>query len=292
VPVQWLYFGSIWLRFAGGQTALAFASRARLLVCKAGQVFDLPEQLPSGRFLPHGSPTLWQSDGPVPDPLGVWSRCERAAAATGIWPVLSGWPVDPWSPHDPAEIAAVDVPGELERNWRALREDQLSVGDDYPVDDRGEAVSGPGQWPPYDQWPGLAPAVPDRGADQHDEAHLLVLEHLLRDPRGIRGAYLTLVPAQRSSDIPAVMGWQAEAPVVELSAMLRSGEDRFGARVVAFQGASLYVSVARPPTSADHASLLALEHILTGADNLNSGGPFAEYADSLVGAQLWTFWWD
>ncbi|WTO68267.1 DUF4253 domain-containing protein [Streptomyces sp. NBC_00209] len=38
-------------------------------------------------------------------------------------------------------------------------------------------------------------------------------------------------------------------------------EERFGARVVAVFGSELHVSVARPPVEAEHANLLALEHI-------------------------------
>jgi hypothetical protein len=75
--------------------------------------------------------------------------------------------------------------------------------------------------------------------------------------------------------------------------MLRSWEDRFGARVVAFHGAWIYVSVARPPRTAAHAAHVALEHVLTGADNVNEGWPpFSDYAASLIGARLWSFWWD
>jgi len=75
--------------------------------------------------------------------------------------------------------------------------------------------------------------------------------------------------------------------------MLRSWEDRFGARVVAFHGSWIYVSVARPPQTAEHAAHVALEYVLTGADNLNEGSPpFADYAASLIGARLWSFSWD
>jgi hypothetical protein len=51
------------------------------------------------------------------------------------------------------------------------------------------------------------------------------------------------------------------------------------------------VSVA-PPRTAANATHVALEHILAGADNLNDGYPFADYAASLIGARLWSFWWD
>jgi hypothetical protein len=53
----------------------------------------------------------------------------------------------------------------------------------------------------------------------------------------------------------------------------------------------IYVSVA-PPRTAANATHVALEHILAGADNLNDGYPFADYAASLIGARLWSFWWD
>jgi hypothetical protein len=99
-------------------------------------------------------------------------------------------------------------------------------------------------------------------------------------------AYLVLVPAARSADIPAVMGWNADVPCALLSAMLRSWEDRFGARVVAFHGARIYVSIARPPRTAADAAHIALAHILTGANNVNKGWPpFRGYAASLIGAR-------
>jgi len=53
------------------------------------------------------------------------------------------------------------------------------------------------------------------------------------------------------------------------------------------------VSVARPPRTAAHAAHVALEHVLTGADNVNEDRPaFPDYAASLIGARLWSFWWD
>lgn len=64
------------------------------------------------------------------------------------------------------------------------------------------------------------------------------------------------------------MSWGAEAPLELLSAMLRSWEDRFGARVVAF------------------------EHALLGDDNHRGQLHFADYANYLSGARHWRFWWD
>jgi Domain of unknown function (DUF4253) len=73
--------------------------------------------------------------------------------------------------------------------------------------------------------------------------------------------------------------------------LLRGWEDRFGARVVAFEGATLHVSVARPPVAAADASLVAFEHVLLGDDN-HKGGNFADYANYLSGTRHWRFWWD
>ncbi|WP_346341896.1 DUF4253 domain-containing protein [Streptomyces sp. SID2563] len=103
-----------------------------------------------------------------------------------------------------------------------------------------------------------------------------------------------LVLARRSSDALASIGWSAEAPLPLLCALLRSWEDRFGARVVAVSGSELHVSVARPPVEAEHANLLALEHVLSTASNIvdDPPTPFPEYAMDLRGRTSWSFWWD
>jgi hypothetical protein len=255
--------------------------------------FHLPGGLPSGQFLPPASPTLWQSDAPVTGAVELWARCRQHEDVTGLRPVLSGWPIDPQPARDPAEIAAYQLEPHLEAFWRSYRELQLS-GQLAPVnlpDDVEPWDPDPG--PPYEQWPGLAPAVGTAEGPDPDQVPRLVLAGLLAGPRGLGDPYLVLVPAARSADIPAVMAWDADVPHVQLSAMLRSWEDRFGARVVAFRDACIYVSVDRPPRTLAHAAHVALEHYLTGADNINEDRPtFPGYAASLIGARLWSFWWD
>jgi hypothetical protein len=268
---------------------------------------ELVGVLPPGRFLPDGSPTMWQSDEPVADVLDLWDRCERSAAATtGIWPVVSGLflhgPIRPQRLRKPAGLGAVDVESRLEATWRALRASQLSGFDPtgYPedLDDVEELIESARErwehgWPPYEEWPGLAPAAPGSGLDAA-EVHREVLTYILR-PIGVHpgGGHLALVRAERPADIPAVMAWDAEAPHEFLSALLRSWEDRFGARVVGFEGATIHVSVARPPATAADAGLVAMEHMLLGDDNHPSGDlNFANYAESLTGERHWFFWWD
>jgi len=48
--------------------------------------------------------------------------------------------------------------------------------------------------------------------------------------------------------------------------------------------------VAWPPRSAEHAQRVAAEHFASCPD-LRSLTTFSEYAASLVGNQVWNFWW-
>jgi hypothetical protein len=91
-----------------------------------------------------------------------------------------------------------------------------------------------------------------------------------------------------------VIGWTDRPPMPLMGALLRSWEERFGARVVAAYGGELHVSVARPPLDPAHAERLALEHVLSTADNIvdDPPTPFPEYARELVGRTEWRFWWD
>ncbi|MFE6358596.1 DUF4253 domain-containing protein [Streptomyces sp. NPDC057806] len=150
--------------------------------------------------------------------------------------------------------------------------------------------------PPLEQWPGLAPQMPAASADSTpaEAAASLPARLVQTGPFGLDERRLVLVPARRGSDALASIGWSAKAPLPLLCALLRSWEDRFGAQTVAVFGSELHVSVARPPVDAEQANLLALEHVLSTADNIvdDPPTPFPEYAAGLVGRTNWTFWWD
>jgi hypothetical protein len=85
-----------------------------------------------------------------------------------------------------------------------------------------------------------------------------------------------------------------ENDAAKLSAVLRSWEDRFAVRVIGVGFAELYLSVAAPPT--DHATALhvAAEHFAFCADNIwqSSTTALTAYADQLIDAPIWSFWWD
>jgi hypothetical protein len=274
---------------------------------------DLPAGLPPGRlvtpdpgFSPDwsGGPVCWASQQPLPDAPQQWARLQEIQDHTGLRPILF-WPNDAREPCHLDEIDALEAETILLREWHALerlRQQGLYdpayhqwVAAQTPEDVEVDIPYDPG--PPFAAWPGPAPPG-TAGRDPEVVAREVVGRNLL--PRMLTFAqtdvYLGLVPAARSADIPALIGWDGPANalwVAELSAVLRSWEQRFGARVVALLHA-LYVSVAAPPLRWDHAEHLTLEHLLVCSDNMqNMVVPtFPSYVDRILGADLWSFWWD
>lgn len=233
--------------------------------------------MPPGRTVDGPGRRLWISDEPVSEPAGLWARCHERRDATGHRPVLFSWPSSHGATCPLDEVDGIDLDAELEGAWREERADQQEPDED-------------GLLPPFAEWPGLAPPVPASPATPDpDRVAAAVVRRLLKR---LDDCHLVLVPVERNADIPAVVGWGAETALGRLCALFRSREDRFGARVVAFQGARLWVSVARPPATAGHAAHVALEHFLTGTDTMREFTPFAEYAAGLVGGHVWEFWWD
>lgn len=256
----------------------------------------LPDGLPPGRLVPGSSPGLWMSDEPVVAPGRLWARYQAQAHETGWLPLLMAWPCANGLGHDPAEIAEVDVEASLHESWssyqqaRSLRPGHPAIEEIWP-EDVAPLLADPG--PSFTAWPGLAaPADPHPGPSPDAVARAAVGQMLhYFTTRFI--AHVALVRADRTADVPALVGWEADAPALELSALLRTWEDRFGARVIGFEGSSVFVSVASPPLTSRHAAHVALEHVLTGASNLNDGTfPFPDYAEALRGERLWSFWWD
>jgi hypothetical protein len=256
----------------------------------------LPDGLPPGRFFTGSSPGLWISEEPVVAPGRLWAGYQRQQRFTGWLPVLMAWPCAHGNGHRPAEVDAVDVTESLHESWvsyqqtRSLRPPHPAIDEVWP-DEATPLLADPG--PPFTRWPGLAaPAQAHPGPSPEAVARAAVGQMLhYFTTRFI--AHIALVRVDRTADLPAALGWESEAPALELSALLRSWEDRFGARVIGFEGSSVFVSVASPPLTSRHAAHVALEHVLTGASNLNDGTfPFPDYAEALRGERLWSFWWD
>jgi hypothetical protein len=140
-------------------------------------------------------------------------------------------------------------------------------------------------------WPGTAPAGRPR-RDPEDCADTLA-RSLLRSRPWLR---IGLVRADGGAEALAACGWygtNGHDDTGALAAVLRSWEERFGARVVQAGAASLCLSVAAPPADVDEALLVAAEHVALCPDNVFQGpGSLADYAEALVGGHVWGFWWD
>ena len=256
-------------------------------------------------------PVCWVSDQRLVDAAQQWARLHAIWHRTGLWPVLLDGLPPPWS-CDPRELDALDAEAILQDKWRYLvRLHQQRVGDrlwiangpqgtsilDAAERPEGfqalpEGVRVLDRWTDYDDgeermvlveerarrfvsWPGLAPP-PAAGRDPDVVAREVVASKLVSRMRpGFTPAFLGLVPVACSADLSAVLGWVAAASDVasdlEVAPVLRSWEQRFGAQVVALTD-GIYLSVAAPPRTREHAEHLAMEHLLLCMDNLWNHG--------------------
>ncbi|MFF8379615.1 DUF4253 domain-containing protein [Streptomyces sp. NPDC015661] len=264
---------------------------------------DLPPGALTG---PADAPYLWSGDGPAGP--AAWAALRPAARMAGLLPVLLGGPCDldgwhlmPEMMSDPADHDAEEV---LAGFWDGYAAEEI------PEEDRDPQVTAAvealfGEQPGYAEvvapfaagWPGLAPALPLR--TDPDRAAAAIAEALTEPGTWQAEAHPALVPARRSADIPAVIGWTGplnhENDVARLCTVLRSWEDRFGARVVALTPGELLVSVAAPPRTPEEAEAVAAEHFAFCPDNITQGhyDTLREYArEALLNAPVWRFWWD
>ncbi|MFE1869361.1 DUF4253 domain-containing protein [Streptomyces sp. NPDC059496] len=205
--------------------------------------------------------------------------------------LVTGTHDGPW--HEPLLWVAdgTAVPGA----WARYRSRSRSVRDAeglQPV--LLQDASGSEEWWGGELDPGMMSDPGDHRAEDVLRAlwESAVIGPWLESPR------LALVPVGRPADVPAAIGWSGPVNYVDdvarLCAVLRSWEDRFGARVVALSYARLDLSVAAPPRSLDEALAIAAEHFAFCPDNVWQGYEsirlYAEQA--LLGNAHWTFWWD
>jgi hypothetical protein len=252
----------------------------------AGRLLGL--DLPSGRLLdaalveaPAPTALLWRADAQATP--GDWARLASASAGTGLTPLLLRGDCreslfDPDWAGAPEEHRAAEVLAEW---W------EWSV----PEGDCSQLL-------PYGpEWPGMAPARPPARPSGEDPArHAAQLADTLTGEGDEDVWHLALVPVDRPADVPARLGWTGPAnvtsQVARISCVLRSWEDRFGARLVALEEA-LHLSVPSPPQSYEEALPLAAEQFAFCADTVYQGaGDLEVHADELVGCHHWICWWD
>ncbi|MEV7774572.1 DUF4253 domain-containing protein [Kitasatospora sp. NPDC086791] len=259
----------------------------------------LPVPVPPGRLIGEEGrePLLWITDAPAPG--GLWAQLHRAHPRSGLWPLLlrpldrSGPDYRPWLsgelyPSD-AGVAELYDPAALLRGWWQTydggEEDDYDDGEDRA--ELAEALA------PYGlTWPGTAPAVdvPDGAAG----AEARGLADVLQCVKDVR---LGLVRADSGAEALAVCGWNGpvnhEDDIAKVAAVLADWERRFGAQVVEVGFDTLELSVPVPPATLAEALPVAAEHVSFCPDLVFQGtGSLTEYAEELVGAHQWSFWWD
>ncbi|MCP2339847.1 DUF4253 domain-containing protein [Actinomadura rupiterrae] len=231
---------------------------------------SLPGDLPEGRLVaPEGEPVLWVSEQKPEDAVRIWRRLYADRARTGLYPLLleslRGDDERPWlagelKPRPTSEIDGIDVEKQL-REWWSL---------------------------PRPGWSGLAPpSLPHANPDD-------TVAEIVLDTDFYGAVRIGLVPAARGADALTAMGWtgacnNAETPPI--SAVLRSWEDRFGAHLVAVGFDTITLAIAAPPTTAEQAEALAIEHEAFVWDEQHDMSD-EEYAEHLQEARTWEFWWD
>ncbi|MEV6956490.1 DUF4253 domain-containing protein [Streptomyces sp. NPDC051183] len=245
-----------------------------------------------GRRLRRAVPLLWVSDAAVGGDCLAGHR-GGAPAALGLYPVLlqdrrgleEWWRLRELYPERMSDPGDHDARQVLREHWSGA------------VPDPEEGAEGAELIAPFGRdWPGqAAPLI--AGQDPEAAAGALARD-LVRDGGCLPSPRLALVPAGRGADVLAAIGWGGPAnhenDTARIAAVLRSWEDRFGARVVALGFDELHVSVAAPPRTRAEALAVAAEHFAFCPDNVWQGsGSIRAYADeALTGSAHWSFWWD
>lgn len=211
----------------------------------------------------------------------LWSRLYDQRTSTGFYPLLLETP----TPYDED-----DEPGA--RSWHRARlgyapVEKIDALDPYevlrelwPSDSDSVYAEIP------DQWLYLATDGTDAGAAARELARSLGFGTL---------RLIGLVPTTCGADALTLCGWEGPVNLTnyteEISAIVRSWEHRFGAQVVMIGFDTLYLSVAAPPKSHEHALQVAAEHVAFCPDNFDFG-TLDDYATRLIGQTRWSFWWD
>ena len=292
-----------------GRTASSARCLGYALVAAGGGPLIVPDpRLNEGQF--SSEPVLWVSDDPLSDAGSLLARLLMSRAEHGFWPLLltgpyvpkrylermeqpvsPEWmrePGRPWHAGDlvpvPAEAVGDQDPARvLAAWWREV----VGGAPDEPLDlgRRGAAEV------PFRQWRGLAPASPALGDPDCTAAEICRSAVGVAELTGREEPpYLELVPAGDGAAAIVKCGWLSRAgDTAETAAVIRSWQQRFGARLCLLGIDALADSVAWPPQSAEQALLVAAEHLAFGKD---LGIDLSSYASRLRTARVWRFWWD
>jgi len=246
----------------------------------------------AGRQLRAGSgvPVAWVSDNAIGSGL-VWAGLAEQSAESGLQPFLlcnpDGGTLRPeltrerfrervGEPEDTEAIDGMDAAQVLEGWWDDPTEDELAADEELR-----EMLAPLGV-----RFPGLAPAV------EEDLDPELMRRAVVQYRRYSR---IGLVPAGRPADILPRIGWAGACnnrTASELAVVLRSWEDRFGARLLEVGSADIRLLVSRPPQTLEAAQQIAAEHFAFADEAHNGPRWISEIARTIVNNPFWDFWWD
>ena len=244
---------------------------------------------------PRADTGLWLTDDVIADSVTAWRRLVDMYSETGLWPLLltslaADYDHRPWHSGelDPVPLArgdALEAAAVLAEGWA---DSLVPMGENPYVE----------HLHPYGAaFPGLAAPLGRECCPAPVTADAL-------DPWMPRR--LGLVPCRRPADAVALIGWHgainSRSPV-QVSAVLRSWEDRFGVVLAELRFATLTLLVPHPPRDVPEALPIAAELAALCPDVLSqdgpvdgfgylSGGTLAGLARVLVDRPVWTLWWD
>jgi Domain of unknown function (DUF4253) len=257
----------------------------------AADIVGVP--LPAGRRISGGTesgrpaePALWVTAA-FEQAASTWLALRERLRGTDLVPLLlsdlPGQPGRPWTSGElrPAELDAVaglDIRAVLRDLW-----DRSVPGPEQDEADTVELLV------PYSRsFPGLAPPTTEQAGAGELEAAVLAANGPLR---------IGLALATGPADALVSIGWTGAAnhdvTAGLLAVVLRSWQERFGATLMHLGFDTMDLLVERPALSSAAAFAVAAEHFAFCMDNVRQGaGSIREYAEDLLGATRWSFWWD
>lgn len=205
----------------------------------------------------------------------LWLRLAGRFDRTGLWPLtsrgLGGDLRRPWS--DPEDLRHLAEPGDVGSvDIKSFLAKEISSASAATVDVP------------------VAPITLAQRTQPPQRALPLTGDHLPQ------GSLLILAPVSRPADALNALGWAHAVNYgisdTELSAVLRSWEDRFGAVLTTVDFDAIEVEVTRLP-GADLAVPVGYEHYGFCPDNIDQGaGTLSAYARQISDTRTWDFWWD
>ncbi len=220
-------------------------------------------RLPPGRRAPDSRPSYWICDEPLEAAGDAAATIALAFAETGLSPLLWPWDEDPAAyldqPIEPDRVDVIDVESVLRRGWDRLAAHPAGLVE--PVGPR---------------FPGLAAGSLVDPAAARDPFQLAELDSV--------AARLMVVPCNRPADCIALIGGLAvEVDGAEISAVIRSWEERFGAVLVAVEPSLGTLAITSPPGAPEQALATAAEQLAFCPPETVEPGILEQLASILVG---------